>query len=113
MLNQIVLVGRIAKEVEVVENGDKKYGVLNIAIPRSFKNANGEYETDFIDIKIWGSIASNTKEYCRKGDIVGIKGRIQSNMYENALGEREYKMEIIGEKVTFLSSKSKNESEDE
>lgn len=111
MLNQIVLVGRLTKEVEVVENGDKKYGVLNIAIPRSYKNANGEYETDFIDVKIWDSVASNTKEYCRKGDIIGIKGRLQSNVYENALGEREYKMEVIGEKVTFLSSKSDKESE--
>lgn len=110
MLNQIVLVGRITKELEVKELEDnKKVGVMTLAIPRSFKNAEGEYETDFINIKVWDSIAENVKEYCKKGDIVGVKGRLQSNMEENILGEKTFTTEVVAEKVTFLSSRKSEE----
>ena len=51
----------------------------------------------------------NTSEYCRKGDIIGVKGRLQSSTYEKEDGSKAYKMELIAEKVTFLSSKPKNE----
>lgn len=110
MLNQIVLVGRLTKELEVKEgeNGSK-YATLSLAIPRSFKNADGTYDTDFINCRVFDSIATNTSEYCNKGDIVGVKGRIQSTVEENENGEKTTKMEIIAEKVTFLSSKPKNE----
>lgn len=106
MLNQIVLVGRIAVDPEVkeVENG-KTVSNLRLAVPRSYKNENGEYDTDFLDITLWNSIAQNTSEYCKKGDIVGVKGRMQTNNYEKEDGTKEYKMNIIAEKVTFLSSK--------
>ena len=110
MLNQIVLVGRLTKDVEVKEgeNGSK-YAVLSLAIPRSWKNAEGQYDTDFVECKAFESIATNTSEYCRQGDIVGVKGRIQSTVEENENGEKTTKMEIIAERVTFLSSKPKDE----
>lgn len=106
MLNQIVLVGRIAVDPEVkeVDNG-KTVSNLRLAVPRSYKNENGEYDTDFLDITLWNGIAQNTSEYCKKGDIVGVKGRMQTNNYEKEDGTKEYKMNIIAEKVTFLSSK--------
>ena len=73
MLNQIVLVGRLVKEPEL-KNGEKnkQYMYITLAIPRSFKNINGEYDTDFIDCILWDSVAKSTSEYCHKGDIVGI-----------------------------------------
>jgi single-strand DNA-binding protein len=110
MLNQIILVGRLTKDLEVKEgeNGSK-YANLCLAIPRSWKNAEGQYDTDFVECKAFESIATNTSEYCRKGDIVGVKGRIQTDTIEKEDGTKEFKMSIIAEKVTFLSSKSKNE----
>ena len=105
MLNQVILVGRLTKDIEVKEgeNGSK-YAILNLAIPRSFKNAEGEYETDIIDCKCFECIAENTAEYCKQGDIVGIKGRFQTTIKEDAK-----ETEIIADKVTFLSSRPKNE----
>ena len=81
MLNQIVMVGRLVKDVELKEgeNGSK-FANLSLAIPRSFKNAEGKYETDFVNCTAFDNIATNTAEYCRKGDIVGVKGRIQSRI---------------------------------
>ncbi len=96
MLNQVILVGRLIKNIEVVD--DK--AILSLAIPRSYKNNEGIYETDFVDCITFGDVATKTAEYCKKGDIVGVKGRIQTTIKEDTKT-----MEIIAEKVTFLSSK--------
>ena len=83
MLNQIVLVGRITQDPKVteLENG-KKVCNVTVAIPRSYKNENGEYDTDFIKCTMWSGIAENTSEYCKQGDLIGIKGRIQTRVIE-------------------------------
>ncbi len=113
MLNQIVLVGRLTREI-TVHKSDNGYKVATIplAIPRSFKNSEGTYDTDFIDCVAFDQIAENTSEYVRKGDIVGVKGRVQSKVVEKD-GKKMNEMEIICEKITFLSSKSKDEKTDE
>ena len=110
MLNQIVLVGRLTSDLEVKELEEgKKETTMTLAIPRSYKNFDGEYETDFITCRLLNNIAENTAEYCKKGDIVGVKGRLQSIVVENILEEKEYKMEVVAEKVTFLSSRKSEE----
>ncbi len=109
MLNQVVLVGRLTRDI-VVNKSDKgvKAATISLAIPRSFKNSEGLYDTDFVDCVAFDSIASNTSEYCKKGDIVGVKGRVQSRTIEND-GKKENIMDIICEKITFLSSHTKEE----
>lgn len=109
MLNQVVLVGRLTRDI-VVNKSDKgvKVATISLAIPRSFKNSEGLYDTDFVDCVAFDSIASNTSEYCKKGDIVGVKGRVQSRTIGNE-GKKENIMDIICEKVTFLSSHTKEE----
>ena len=110
MLNQIILVGRLVKTPEVTETeSGKKMSYITLAIPRSFKNADGEYDTDFIDCVLWEAVAESTSEYCKKGDIVGVKGRIQSRMVEDEDGNNYKKVEVIAEKLTFLSSKKEEE----
>lgn len=111
MLNLITLVGRLTSDPQINEVEGKKVSTITLAVPRSFKNAEGEYENDFIDIVLWSAIAENTTEYCRKGDLVGIKGRVQTTINENEDGTKNYKLEVIAEKVTFLSSKKSNEEE--
>lgn len=91
MLNQIVLVGRI-KYVE------DTYAV--ISVPRSFKNENGEYDTDLVPVLIGEQLIGNVKEYCGEGDIVGIKGKIES---------LDGNLKIRAEKISFLTTKSKSE----
>lgn len=108
MLNQVVLVGRLVRDVSVnkTESG-KNVASITLAIPRSFKNYDGIYETDFIDCILWDNIASNTSSYCKKGDIIGIRGRIQSRIIEDKNGKKHI-IEVIAEKVTFLSSKKES-----
>ena len=108
MVNQIVLVGRIVRtpEIRTTESG-KKYASLTLAVPRNYKNVNGEYDTDFLDCTLWTGIAENTAEYCKTGDVIGVRGRLQSRLIDNDDGTKYKKVEIIADKVTFLSS-SKN-----
>ena len=106
MLNQVVLVGRLTDNVELdnTDNG-KKVASICMAVQRSYKNVSGEYETDFIKCILWNGIAENTSEYCKKGDIVGIKGRLQTSNYTDDKNTKHYVTEVVAEKVTFLSSK--------
>lgn len=87
MLNQVVLVGRIEQLQK-----DEKGISITIVVPRSYKNEDGIYENDYIIIKLYKGISESAYEYCKKGDLVGIKGRLQ--MKDN--------LEVIAEKVTFL-----------
>lgn len=112
MLNQVVMVGRLvaSPEVKETENGTKVTNVT-IAVPRSYKNAEGVYETDFVDCTLFNGVASSLAEYCQKGDLIGIKGRIQTETYEKD-GDRRKSTQVIADKVTFLSS-NKDHSKDE
>ena len=109
VLNQMILVGRLTHDITVEKNKEKdipqenkKYAIISLAIPRSFKNSEGVYDTDFIDCYAFDNIAMNTSEYCHKGDIVGVKGRIQRI-------DSTSELQLIAEKVTFLSSKPKED----
>ena len=108
ILNQVILVGRIVRDPELHEGEDYKSTLLTLAIPRSFKNVNGEYDTDFITCTIWRGIAENVCEYCHKGDLVGVKGHLQTSNYEKD-DVKVYKLEVIAEKITFLSTKKEAE----
>ena len=109
MLNQVVLVGRIVKtpELRVTETG-KKTTTVTLAVPRNYKNMEGEYDTDFLDCTLWTNIAENTVEYCQTGDMVGVKGRIQTRIIKNDDGSKKRKTEIVAEKVTFLAQAQNN-----
>lgn len=105
MLNQVILVGRLVRnpELQITDTG-KKRSSITLAVSRGYKNQNGEYDTDFLDCTLWTGIAENTHEYCKSGDVIGVKGRLQTWMLENEDGTKSKRMEIIAEKVTFLSS---------
>ena len=105
MLNEIILVGRLTNNI-VVNTTDKgkKIGNLTLAVPRSFKNMDGLYETDFIPCLLWEEKATLAKDYCHTGDIVGIKGRLQSRIVETEQSKKN-QLEVVAERLTFLKSK--------
>ena len=99
MVNQVVLIGRIA---QIKEN--EKDAIINIAVPSNSKNENGEYDVDFIDCQLFNNVAQSTIEYCQKGDLIGIKGKLKS---------LEDKIIMSAERVTFLTSGYKKEEQEE
>lgn len=109
MLNQIVCVGRLVNGVERTEGNGIERATLTLAVQRPVKNEEGCYDTDFIDCIVWNPIANNVAEYCKKGDLVCVKGRIQTEIIEDEEGNKKKVTNVIAEKITFLSSKSNNE----
>ncbi len=114
MVNNVILVGRLTTDPEIVEiDTDKKVTTVILAVNRNFKNMDGVYETDFIRCILWNSIASTTTEYCHVGDVIGVKGRLQSSKYEDENKKIHYKVDDIAERVTFLSTNKKHEEVEE
>lgn len=102
MTNQTILVGRLVDKpiLEETENGRNSTTIV-LAIPRYFRNDNGEYETDFIPVSLVGHTACAVNEYCKQGDLIGVRGRI-AKLPNNDI-------QVIGENVTFLSNRRKVE----
>lgn len=109
MINQITLVGRLVRtpELDLTENG-KKVSTITLAVPREYKNINGEYDTDFIDCTLWTGIAESASEYCKTGDILGVRGKVQSRLIEKEDGSKTKKMEVVADRISFLSSSKAN-----
>ena len=100
MLNQVVLVGRVIEDIELkVNNNDNIYTNLNIAVPRPYINKEGVHETDVISVTIYGEIAKQVSKYSKKGDIVGVKGRLNTSK-----NDEKKELFIVAEKITFLTS---------
>ena len=109
MQNVVFLIGRLVNDPEIKKSENaREYATITLAVHRPYKNADGLYESDFIRCKLWNGIASNVNEYCHKGDLIGVKGRLQTRNYEKA-DEKKYVMEVVADKVTFLSSKKADE----
>ena len=105
MINSTVLVVRLISDPELYETeSGKKMARITLAVPRSYKNVNGEYDTDFIGCKLWQGVAQSMADYCKKGDVLGVRGRIQTSNYQTEEGTK-YFTEVVAENVTFLSSK--------
>lgn len=98
MMNQVMLIGRMVS-IEDIENNEKS--ILTIAINRNFKNSEGIYETDFIKCVLYKIISGRVKEYCTKGDLIGVHGRVKC-------GSEDKNLEIVADKITFLSSKKED-----
>ena len=112
-MNNVVLVGRLVEDPKVIDTETgKQMTSITIAVTRNYKNLEGIYETDFIRCVLWNGIASNTSEYCHMGDVIGIKGRLQTGSYENEDKQKVYFTEVVAEKVSFLSSAKPKEQDE-
>ena len=110
MTNQMFLLGRLVDKPEVKElESGKKVTNLTLAVQRSYKNQDGEYETDFVDCTLWNHVAEATSEYCKKGDLVAVKGRLETNVYEREDGTKAKSYQVVADKISFLAS-SKDKS---
>ncbi len=110
-MNSVMLVGRLAQDIDIKKlDSGKEVTRISLAVNRSYKNPEGIYETDFIDCILWDGLAKNTGEYCKKGDTIGVRGRLQTSTYEKDDVKRKV-LEVIAEKITFLASKKENSQE--
>ena len=110
-MNRVCLVGRLT------DNPDKKatstgltYCRFRLAVNRPVQNAQGQRETDFINIVAWRKQAENVCLYLKKGSLVGIDGRIQTGSYTDSAGNKRYTTEVLADSVQFLESKTQSQN---
>lgn len=106
MYNYVFLIGRIVRNVEVQKTkNDVSVATLTLAVARPFKNAQTNVaDVDFINVTIWNPLCDTIAEWKKKGDLIGVKGRVQNKVEHHEDGRETTSLEIIGERVVFLSS---------
>ena len=113
-MNKVVIIGRNVKDIELKQTTAGISVVeFSVAVKRSFKSANGEYESDFFDCIAFRNTAELISKYVKKGDMIGVDGRLQRRNYTNKEGKKIYVTEILAENVEFLQSKKDSAPEPE
>ncbi|MFH5812093.1 single-stranded DNA-binding protein [Companilactobacillus sp. FL22-1] len=109
MINRVVLVGRLTKDLELryTSNG-AAVASFTVAVNRQFTNSNGDREADFINCVIWRKAAENFANFTNKGSLVGIDGRIQTSSYDNQQGQRVFRTDVVVDNFSLLESKAEN-----
>lgn len=105
MLNRVVLTGNLTKdpELKVTQSGLSVVQFV-IGVQRQFARKDGEREADFISCVAWRKTAENIAKYFRKGQLIGIDGRVQTRSYDDKNGQRVYVTEVVVDNFAFLSS---------
>ena len=107
MINRVVLVGRLTKDPELRYTPSGIATVrFTIAVNRTFTGQNGEKEADFINCVAWRKQAENLANYQRKGNLIGVEGRIQTGSYEGQDGKRVYTTDVVADSIQFLESRN-------
>lgn len=111
MINRVVLVGRLTKDPEFrTTPSGVNIANFTLAVNRTFTNAQGEREADFINVVVFRKQAENVNNYLFKGHLVGVDGRIQSRSYENKEGQRVFVTEVVADSVQFLEPKNNGQA---
>lgn len=110
-MNKAILIGRLTRDPELrTTPTGRNVCQFSVAVNRTFTNANGEREADFINCVVWDKQAENLSKYQKKGNQIAVEGRIQTRNYDDKDGKRVYVTEILANNISFLDSKGTNTS---
>lgn len=107
MINAVSLTGRLTKDPELRESQNGvAVGNITLAVNRTFTDANGERQADFINCVMFKKTAEIAKQYLSKGSLAGVSGRLQSRSYENKEGQRVFVTEVVVDNLALLETKN-------
>lgn len=111
MINNVVLVGRLTKDIDLryTQTGIA-VARFTLAVNRAFSNQQGEKEADFVSCIVWRKQAENLANYMRKGNQIGVAGRIRTSSYDDKDGKRVYTTEVVADAIQFLEAKTTGQS---
>lgn len=110
-LNYSVLLGRITNELEIKQTQSGTACLtFTVAVDRGFKNANGEYDTDFITCVAWKERAEFIGRYFGKGKMIAVEGQLRSRTYEDKNGTKHYVTELYVDNASFTGEKSQEQN---
>ena len=109
MINRVVMVGRMTRDPELRRTGSgAAVTSFTLALNRNYNSADGQ-QADYISCVVWNKVAENVAQYCAKGSLVGVEGRLRSRSYDNAQGQRVYVTEVVCDSVQFLETRAQRE----
>ena len=107
MINNVVLVGRLANDPEMKYTpSGMPVTTFRLAVDRGRKSESGESQTDWLNVVCFQKTAEFVAQYMDKGAMIGLEGRVQSRTWEGQDGRRNYAVEIVANRVHFLESKA-------
>ena len=109
-MNVAMIIGRLVADPELryIPSTGKAVATFSMAADRGFTGKDGQKQTDFFNIVVWGKIAENCANYLAKGRLAAIKGSIQNRSYEDNNGAKKYITEIVADEVQFLDKKKED-----
>ena len=113
-MNKVQLVGRLTRDPEIrYSQGENATATarFSVAVNRRFKNAEGNYDADFINCVAFGKSAEFVEKYFKKGMAIGLTGRIQTGSYTNKDGQKVYTTDVVVEETEFVESKGASNAE--
>lgn len=106
-MNKVFLIGRLTRDPELRYTGNNTaVASFGIAVNRNFTNQQGERDADFFNVTVWRKQAENVKNYLSKGSQVAIEGRLQSNTYDDANGQKRTSIDVVADNVEFIGSRN-------
>lgn len=115
MFNKVILIGRTTSDVDLRYTqgvNQKAVGQVSLAVNRSYKNANGEREADFIRLVIWGEQAERFANWIKKGSLVNVEGELRTRSYDDqSSGKRVYVTEVLVQRFNNLEKRDDNQGQ--
>ena len=110
-MNRVMLIGRLTAKPELRYTGSNiPFARFSVAVNRTFSNSQGQRETDFINVVVWRKQAETVCNFLDKGSLVSVEGRLQTGSYDDKDGNKRYSMDVVGDSVQLLESKSQAQS---
>ncbi len=111
-MNKVLLVGRITAKPELrYTNANTEFLRFTVAVNRTFTNADGKREADFINVVAWRKQAETISKFFDKGNLIGIEGRLQTGSYDDKDGNKRYTMDVALDNFEFVEGKNKSQSD--
>ena len=109
-MNKVILMGRLTRDPEVryTQTNNTLVASFSIAVNRRFTRQGEERQADFINIVAWSKLGEFCSKYFKKGQQVGIIGRLQVRNWDDEQGQKHYITEVVAEEAYFADSKREN-----
>jgi single-strand DNA-binding protein len=111
-MNKAILMGRLTKnpEIRYTQTNNIMVASFGLAVNRRFAKEGEERQADFINVVAWSKTAEFCSKYFKKGQQVGVIGRLQTRNYEDDKGVKHYITEVVAEEVYFADSKKEDDN---
>ena len=111
-MNKVILMGRLTRDPEVryTQTNNTLVASFSLAVNRRFVRQGEERQADFIIVVAWSKLGEFCSKYFKKGQQVGIIGRLQTRTWDDEQGQKHYVTEVVAEEAYFADSKRDGEA---